>query len=252
MGEILVLADWILLAAVVFTTSAISAMVGFGGGAMLMAVVLLFMPPVLAIPFHGMLQLVANATRVTMLRSVIAWRLVIPFVILLPLGAFLGRWVVGGLSERAIFVLIGLFVLATLVSREIPFLKGKEYPRWFFLILGLIVGILGSTVGVVGLIVAPFLDRRDLTKEGINGTMAMMTAWLHLMKIVAFTAFGFEIFDYLLIIAAMTPAVILGSYFGKTILVRFSDSAFRMIFKTTLVLLALKMIAWDGLIKPMM
>ncbi|MBI3993329.1 MAG: sulfite exporter TauE/SafE family protein [Candidatus Lambdaproteobacteria bacterium] len=235
-----------------FATSAISAMVGFGGGAMLIAVVLLFMPPGSAIPFHGMLQLVANSSRVVLLRRWVAWPLAVPYLVLLPLGAVLGRWLFGGISERAIFVLIGLFVLATLVSREVPFLKGREYPRWFFLLLGLGVGILGSTVGVVGVLVAPFLDRRDLTKEGINGTMAVMTAAMHLMKIAAFTAFGFDVVAHLPLMLLLAPAVILGSYFGKSILVRFSERAFRLLFKGTLAALALKLMLWDGLLKALL
>jgi len=227
-------------------------MVGFGGGAMLMAVVLLFMPPGIAIPFHGMLQLVANSSRVVMLRRWVAWRLALPYLLLLPLGAVLGRWLFGGISERAIFVLIGLFVLATLGSRELPFLKGREYPRWFFVPLGLGVGILGSTVGVVGVLVAPFLDRSDLNKEGINSTMALMTAAMHLMKIAAFTAFGFDLAAHLSPLLLLAPAVILGSYAGKSILVRFSEGVFRLLFKGILGALALKLILWDGLLKALL
>lgn len=245
------LIELITLAAAGFVSSAVSAVVGFGGGAILMAVVLMFMPPGLAIPFHGLVQLVANSSRVVMQRRWIAWSIALPFVLFLFPGAILGRVLFEGLSERTIFVLIGLFVLATLYSREIPFFRGRECPRWFFLPLGFGVGVLGSTVGVVGMIFAPFMDRRDLTKEGINGTLAAMAGSVHLMKIAAFGIFGFDITAHLPALAAMVPAVILGSIFGRAVLVRFSEAAFRALFKATLVALSIKLILWDGVLQPM-
>jgi len=246
------MSEILILAAAGFISSAVSAMVGFGGGAMLMAVVLVFMPPAAAIPFHALVQLAANSSRVVLLRQWVAWDIVVPFLVLLLPGAFAGRMLFEGLSERVIFVLIGVFVLATLFSQRIAAVSAREYPRWFFLPLGFVIGVLGSTVGVVGLMFAPFLMRQRLSKEGINATMASMAAAVHIVKIGAFATFGFDPRDYLWLLAAMIPAVVVGSIFGKAVLVRFSERIFRILFTTVLVGLAVKMILWDGVLAPLM
>ncbi len=218
---------------------------------MLMVVVLSFMPPAAAIPFHALVQLAANGSRVVLLRQWVAWGTVLPFLVLLLPGALTGRLLFGGVSERVIFVLVGVFVLATLFSQRIAAVSAREYPRWFFLPLGFVIGVLGSMVGVVGLMFAPFLMRQKLPKEGINATMASMAAAVHIVKIGAFVAFGFDPWDYLWLLAAMIPAVVLGSMFGKAVLVRFSERIFRIVFTTVLVGLAVKLILWDGLLAPM-
>lgn len=55
--------DYALLGLTGLLTSMLTAMIGFGGGTILIGVLLLFMSPAVAIPFHGWVQRVANGWR---------------------------------------------------------------------------------------------------------------------------------------------------------------------------------------------
>ncbi|MDH3212584.1 MAG: hypothetical protein OEM05_08875, partial [Myxococcales bacterium] len=56
------------LCAAALATSVLSAIVGMAGGITLLSVMLLFLEPLVAIPLHGVIQLVSNATRTAIQR----------------------------------------------------------------------------------------------------------------------------------------------------------------------------------------
>ena len=94
--------DWIdisLLTFAAFATSALTAVAGAGGGTILIALMLLFMPPAAAIPAHGVVQLASNTWRVWLFRKHMAWPLIIRFSLLLPLGVWLGLEMFQGMSK---------------------------------------------------------------------------------------------------------------------------------------------------------
>ena len=59
------------LIGVSFFTSLVTAVMGVGGGVMLMIFMLMFYPPLTVIPVHGVVQLGSNASRAFFLRDYI-------------------------------------------------------------------------------------------------------------------------------------------------------------------------------------
>ena len=57
------------IGAAVFATAALSGGLGMAGGVALLAVLLLYLPPLVAIPLHGVIQLVSNGSRVIVQRK---------------------------------------------------------------------------------------------------------------------------------------------------------------------------------------
>ncbi len=231
------------------TASALTAMIGFGGGVILVVVMLVFMPPVVALPMHGAVALVANSARLVLFRRHISWRLWWRFVLLLGPGAAAGLWLFQGLSEEGIKTLIGVFVLTTLLMRQSRFFSNYQFPEWSFIPLGFFIGVLAMTVGAIGILFSAFLIRDELNKEAINGTLASFAAMGHLVKIVGFALVGFSFTEHWPIFLAMAPAVILGTMLGRWVHGHFSDRVFLLVFKTVLTLLALRLILWEGLLK---
>ena len=92
-------------------TSMLSAIVGMAGGITLLAVMLLFLEPLVAIPLHGVIQLVSNGSRSWIQRDhverSIVWHYALP---LLPMG-ILGLAVAESLPPAATRAMIGVFVL---------------------------------------------------------------------------------------------------------------------------------------------
>lgn len=242
--------DLVLLSVISFFTSAMTAVVAVGGGAVMIATLLLFMPPVVAIPFQGMIQAVGAGGRTLLLRKHIAWPIIWRIGLLLAPGAAVGLWLFQGLSQRTIELMIGCFVLLTLFSRRIKILGGREMPLWGFFPLGFAIGALSVTVAVVAMFSGPFMIRKDMNKQAINVTMATVAVMGHLIKIVAFGVIGFRPQEHWAPFLAMMPAVIVGTVFGERILHRISEEFFLWIFRVSLTGLALKLVLWDGLLQP--
>ncbi len=240
--------ELILLPLVGFAQACFTALVGFGGGAILMAALLMFMGPAEALPFHGMVQLCGNFTRFYLLWRHIAWHLVWRYALLIAPGGVLGMWVFQGLSERGIQVLIGSSILAMLILRELRFFRGRELPPWGFIPLGFVVGVLSVTVGVVAMFAGVFMIRKDLSNESINVTLGLFGALGHVVKIVAFGLVGFDFGKAMPSLLVMMPAVVLGTLLGRKLMDYVSERYFLLLFKATMVALCLKLVLWEGLI----
>jgi uncharacterized membrane protein YfcA len=104
-------AAWLALTAIALGTSVVSGVMGLAGGMLLLAAMLHWMDPLLAIPVHGIVQLVSNASRAWFQRAHVRWDAVWRFAWpLLPAGA-LGLWLLRAIPPEAGRLAIGAFVL---------------------------------------------------------------------------------------------------------------------------------------------
>ena len=234
--------DIVILSIAAFFTSALTAVAGAGGGAALIAVMLQFMPPAAAIPVHGAVHLVSNLTRCFLLWHYMSWPIIIRFALPLPLGAGLGIWVFQGLSPETVKILIGIFVLLSLVSGRKSWLWGKELPLWSFYPLGFVAGILNMIVGAIAPILGVFVIRSDLNKENVVATLGLFGVISNVAKVTAFTLVGFNFQPFGMAIFFMIPAVILGTRFGRIVLAKINERIFLMVFKVILLCLGLQLI----------
>ncbi len=67
------LSYWMELGGVAVLTSVVSGVMGMAGGMLLLAVMLLRLEPAVAIPVHGIVQLVSNGSRAFFLRKHVRW-----------------------------------------------------------------------------------------------------------------------------------------------------------------------------------
>jgi uncharacterized membrane protein YfcA len=236
-----------LLALAAFSTSALTAVVGAGGGTALIALMLLIMPPAAVIPAHGVVQLAANVTRSWLLRRYLAWPIIWRFSLLLPLGVVIGLWLFQGLPAAVIQLLIGGFVLITLALPYIKQIGARETPLWAFIPVGFVTGCLNMIVGVIAPILGAIIVRRDLKKEEIVGTLGFFGVIGNLFKIIGFTFVGFSFAKYWPLLAVMVPAAVLGARVGRMFLSRVDERLFLICFRLMLCMLALKLIIVDGL-----
>ena len=236
-----------LLTFAAFATAALTAVVGAGGGTALIALMLQVMPPSVAIPVHGVVQLASNISRVWMLWEHMAWPIIIRFALLLPFGVGLGLWLFTGLGADRVQILIGCFVLFTLCLRHLKFMKGREFPLWAFVPLGFVTGVLNMIVGVIAPVLGVLVIRKDLAKEQVVGTLGFFGLVGNLFKIAGFTLVGFSFAEHWLAIVCMVPAAVFGAWVGRSLLSRVNEKMFLAVFQITLAALAVKLIAIDGL-----
>ncbi len=239
--------DIALLSAAAFCTSALTAVVGAGGGTALIALMLQLMTPAAAIPVHGAVQLASNTTRVWLFWKHMAWPIIFRFAALMPFGVWIGLELFQGLPTEAVQILIGCFVLISLVTRQLGKLRNKDLPLWAFVPVGFVTGILNMIVGVIAPVLGVLMIREDLSKEEVVGTLGFFGFIGNLLKIAGFTLIGFSFAEYGPTMLCMIPAAVVGTRVGRAVLSNLDERYFLVAFRIVLVALALKLIVYDGL-----
>jgi uncharacterized membrane protein YfcA len=222
----------ILLVSSIFT-AIISAITGMGGGVLLLSIMTFFMPAQSIIPIHGVVQLISNTTRVFYLKDHIKWDYFKYYIIGLPLGAAVSTLLLKNIFEtQYIYLLLALIIFYSVFKpKKLPEIKlGQKY----WIIVGILTGVLAILVGAVGPILAVFFIRDDFRKEEIVSTKAMMQLTAHLIKIPAFLYLDFDYMSNILIITIMGIGVMIGTKFGVKILKSVNTDLFRKLFKTVL------------------
>lgn len=232
-----------------FATAVLSAIVGMAGGIILLTVMLFFFDPIPAIAIHGVVQLVSNGSRTVIQRKHIEWPLVRRYSILLLPMAYMGAQVAFALPPHLTKVLIGAFVLAaTWRSQWLLFGADAERlrPPERFLVLGGVMGFMSTIIGATGPLQAPFFLHLGLARQGVVGTKAACQMLSHLSKTAVLGLVGFAYFDHVALIAAMSAMVMAGTWTGSHLLERVNERHFVLLFKSTLTLIALRFVLWDG------
>lgn len=231
-------------------TSILSAIVGMAGGITLLAVMLLFLEPLEAIPLHGVVQLVSNGSRTWIQRTHVDRGIVLRYALpLLPMG-LLGLLLAETMPPALTRALIGVFVLAATWAPG-ALLMGTHPeqvdPNRRFVLLGGVVGVLNMAVGATGPLIAPFFLNLGLTRQALVGTKAACQTAGHLAKIIVFGVAGFAFASFAPMLALLSVAVVVGTWIGSRLLDRVSESAFVPLYKTVLTLIAVRLVVWEGL-----
>jgi uncharacterized membrane protein YfcA len=242
--------DLAILAAAAFATSILSAVVGMAGGITLLAVMLLFLEPLVAIPLHGVIQLVSNSSRTVIQRRFLDLRILLHYSLLLVPMGWVGLHLANALPAPATRVIIGIFVLiATWFPGWLMLGTHPEEtnPRRRFLVLGGVAGVLNMTIGAIGPLIAPFFLNLGLDRRALVGTKAACQTLGHLVKIALFGLAGFAFAPHLALLVIAGACVVVGTWIGSRILERVSERFFRHLYMLVLTAIALRLLVGEVL-----
>ena len=235
----------LVLIAAAFLTAVLSAIVGMAGGMILLTVMLLSLDPLVAIPLHAAVQLVANGSRAFIqrshLRRDIAWR----YSLLLVPAGFAGVAFAEQLSPEIMRSSIGAFVLLATWAPQVLLLGTHPEnidPNRRFFALGGVIGFLNVSLGATGPLSAPFFLNLGLSRFALIGTIAACQTLGHLSKIIVFGAVGFAFGEYAALLAILALMVTAGSWTGSKLLHHVNERAFVVAYKTILTLIALRLV----------
>ena len=164
---ILELSQLIILIVSAFITSAISAVLGMGGGIILLGIMAIIIPEgYMVIALHGMIQLFSNTTRTLIFRGYIKKNIIKDF----SLGALIGA----SISGLIVFLLVQFYDVASAREIKVDFLKPiiGVFIIWYlflkgpkkakhnvsFIKVGGISGLSSIFVGATGPLIAPFFE----------------------------------------------------------------------------------------------
>ena len=223
----------------------LSAIVGMAGGITLLAVMLLFLDPLVAIPIHGAVQLVSNGSRTWIQRNHARWDIVGRYaLLLLPMG-FAGLVIARSLPPVATKAAIGAFVLLATWAPGALLLGAhpeNTNPRTRFVVLGGVVGLLNITLGATGPLIAPFFLNLGLDRYALIGTKAACQMLGHLAKLAVFGVTGFAFFEHAGLLVLLSTLVIAGTWAGSRILHLVSEQLFVTLYRSVLTLVALRLV----------
>ena len=241
-----------ILIIVAFITSSISAVLGMGGGIILLGIMAIIIPEgYMVIALHGIIQLVSNTTRTYVFREHLKKDIIKEFGV----GAIVGL----SASALIIFALVQLFNVESANQIKVDFLKpliglfiiwylflkGPKRERYSksFIGVGVLSGVSSVFVGATGPLIAPFFLGAKLTKENIIANKAACQMISHLGKIPLFIIF-FQ-FDYIQsynLLLPMVVAVFVGTNVGKKILSFIPEKLFKQLFRLALLIIAIRLI----------
>ncbi len=244
--------DIVILIIAAFITSSISAVLGMGGGIILLGIMAIIIPEgYKVIALHGMVQLFSNTTRTYVFRQYIQNNLIKQFFIGALIGVFLSIIIIitlinyfnvesaNQIKVEVLKPFIGLFIIWYL------FLKGPKKAKKTnsFIPVGLIAGLSSIFVGAVGPLIAPFFLSKNLNKEQIIANKAASQMITHISKIPLFIYFfNMNYQSEWNVLLPLILAVYIGTNFGKKILSFIPEPLFKKLFKITLFIIAVRLI----------
>ncbi|MBY4675579.1 sulfite exporter TauE/SafE family protein [Marinobacterium arenosum] len=236
------LLDALLLILTAGFTSLITAAMGIGGGVLLLAVMATLVPAAALIPVHGLVQLGSNANRALMTRRHTDWTMVKWFLVGAVAGALLASLIVVQLPLSWIQFSVAGFILYLVWGPK----PGKHaLGRNGQVIAGGLTTLVSMFVGATGPLVAGFVHRHGMDKFATTATFASCMSLQHLLKMLVFSVVGFAFLDWLVLIAAMIAAGVVGTWLGLKLLNQIPAQLFSTLFRWIVTLLALRLL-WQA------
>ena len=244
--------ELIILIISAFITSAISAVIGMGGGIILLGIMAIIIPEgYMVIAIHGIIQLFSNTTRTYIFREYLKKDIIIEFtrgaIIGLSISALIIVLIIhffnvesaNQIKVEILKPLIGFFILWYLFLKK----SKKITHRRSFTPIGGVSGISTVFIGATGPLIAPFFLDGQLTKNNIIANKAACQMITHLGKIPLFIFF-FNV-DYINEYQTLLPliaAVFIGTNLGKKVLQFIPEHIFTILFKIALTIIAIRLI----------
>ena len=244
--------EFIILIVSAFITSSISAVLGMGGGIILLGIMAIIIPEgYMVIALHGIIQLFSNSTRTYIFKEHLKKEIIKDFSKGVLLGLLLSAFLIACIiqlfnvesaNEIKVEILkpiVGIFIIWYLFFKK----SKKISTQKSFISAGGISGLCTVFIGATGPLIAPFFLDGQLTKNNIIANKAACQMITHLGKIPLFIFF-FNV-DYIneyQILLPLIAAVFLGTNIGKKILQFIPENIFRVLFKTALTIIALRLI----------
>lgn len=233
----------LLLALVAFAASMLTFFSGFGLGTLLLAFMLLYFPPEMAIGITAIVHLVNNIFKYLLTRHHIDSRLVLTFGLPAILGALLGAYMLQYLNEldpiyqyewagklhfiTVIKIVVGLVMALFVIWEWIPGFQKIQFKGNLLRVGGFFTGFFGGLSGHQGALRSAFLSKGELDKETFIATGVAIACLIDLSRIQYYarhfhtlTLKNHQLLIFLCIFAAITGSV-LGNLWLKKVTEKF-------------------------------
>ncbi|WP_368737456.1 TSUP family transporter [Grimontia sedimenti] len=220
-------------------TSMVAAVVGFGGGMLLISFLPSFLAPSLVIPIHGLVQLASNSSRMLFSLNKVRWELLPGFLVGSVLGAVVIGYGLSHISMEYVPLAIGLYILLNLWSKHFSSAISKYES---FYLIGFLQTGLGLVVGATGPLGLSVLTKILASKDEIIATSSLFMTISHFAKIPVYLVITTSLLSELSVIGFMVAGAVIGSYLGTKLRLKAKNELVVKVIKVLLSLLAVQMI----------
>lgn len=208
-----------------FAAALLSAVAGFGGGVLSLAVFTVLFGPRMAVPVLTLVQLASNGSRVYFNRGHLHRRLIALFAVGAVPTAVAGAMLLAVAPATGLKRLLGIFVLAMLAWRRWrPTTRPPSDA--VFIGVGAASGIGSALLGSVGPLTAPFFLAHGLVTDAYIGTDAAAAVVMHTAKMIGYGTGRLVDEQVLLVAGSLIPATVAGGWVGKRVLTRLHPPTF--------------------------
>ena len=222
-------------------TSFITSAFGIGGGAILLGLMAIKLPPIALLPIHGVVQIGSNLGRTIIFLKDITKDILVRFTIGTILGSIIGGSIFIQIDPWLLQLSISLFILWS-VFGKIPVIGSGH-----IIFGGAFSGFMTMFFGASGTLVAGMVKTLNLEPVKHLATHSALMSIQHLFKVIIFGFVGFAYAEYFLLILLMIISGFLGTIIGKKILIKFGNKYFKIVLNTILIFISLYLL-WNAMI----
>lgn len=209
-----------------------------GGAMIVLAVTSTVLPVAAVVPIHSTLLIGSTASRAVVFRDHVDWHIAGPFLVGSCIAVAIASRLYFDLPERTIAVAIAVVML---VAIWLPAVSWRPRLRHPWAVVGFVHSFL-STLFAYGALLHAVILHTTLTRRQIVGTMAVALTGMSVFKITGYVLNGFDYTPYLVTIALAVAAALLGTWVGKLIIDRVSETTFRFVFRALVTLTAVRLL----------
>ena len=217
--------------ALLFVVAAIgmsmSGAAGFGGGVIILPVLVWIYGPEVAVPVVALFQLIGTATRFWLARDSIEWKVVAWFAAGSTPFAILGSFIFIAADTDLLIRIMGGGMVALVAVMQLPWTKRVRMTLWGFLPLGGASGFLASVIGIPGPFQPVFYIAYGLTPRAYMATFSLSMFMIQVPKLAVYGGGG-ELITPLVVGLGLSLGVVAagGAYFGARLLRRIPEKWF--------------------------
>jgi len=220
-----------------FLAAVANAAFSSGGAMIVLAVTSAVLPVSAIVPIHSTLLIGSTASRAVLFRQHVDWRIAGPFLVGSIIAVALASRIYFALPEKVIATAIAVVMLIAIWLPGIGWRPDLRHP---WAVVGFVHSFL-STLFAYGALLHAVILHTGLTRRQVVGTMAVSLTGMSVFKIAGYATNGFDYTQYLPVIVLSILAAFLGTWVGKLVIDRISETTFRFMFRALVTLTALRL-----------
>ena len=204
----------------------LSGVAGFGGGVVILPVLVWFYGPAVAVPVVAIFQLLGTSSRVWLNRHHLNWKVAAWFAAGSTPFAVLGSFLFISADTDLLIRIMGGGMVALVLLTQLPWSKRVRMTLWGFLPLGASAGFLAAIMGIPGPFAPVFYIAYGMKPREYMATFSLGMLLIQLPKLAIYGS-G-QLLTPLVGVMGLALGVVAigGAYFGARLLRRIPDKMF--------------------------